>query len=166
MSTLTARAEAELVSPHGRTLVDRIVPRAEVESLKRRASGLPSLTLDARELADLELIATGAASPLTGFLGAADYASVLARLRLADGTVWPLPLTLAVSDDDAARLERGAPVALRDAAGRLAGILVVREIHRRDPLAEARAVYRTEERAHPGVAYLFSRPVNLVAGEV
>src|SRR6267143_4411733 len=98
MSTLTARAEAELVSPHGRTLVDRIVPRAEVESLKRRASGLPSLTLDARELADLELIATGAASPLTGFLGAADYESVVTRSRLASGLVWPIPVTLAIAD--------------------------------------------------------------------
>src|SRR6267143_1205212 len=155
-----------LVQPHGGTLVDRVVPPTEADAFRAEARALPSLVLDARELADLELIGTGAASPLAGFLGSADYESVLARLRLADGTVRSLPLTLAVSDEDAARLERGAPVALRDAAGRLAGILVVREIHRRDPLAEARAVYRTEERAHPGVAYLFSRPVNLVAGEV
>jgi len=155
-----------LVQPHGGTLVDRVVPPTEADAFRAAAHGLPSLVLDARELADLELIGTGAASPLTGFLGSADYESVLARLRLADGTVWPLPLTLAVSDDDAARLERGAPVALRDGTGRLAGILVVREVHRRDPVAEARAVYRTEELAHPGVAYLLSRPVNLVSGEV
>jgi sulfate adenylyltransferase len=155
-----------LVQPHGGTLIDRVVPPSEAEAFRAEARSLPSLVLDARELADLELIATGAASPLTGFLGSADYESVLARLRLADGTVWPLPLTLAASDEDAARLERGTHVALRDAAGRLAGTLAVREVHRRDPLAEARAVYRTEERAHPGVAYLLSRPVNLVAGEV
>ena len=155
-----------LVQPHGGTLIDRLVSPGESDAFRAAAHALPSLVLDARELADLELIGTGAASPLTGFLGSADYESVLARLRLADGTVWPLPLTLAVSDEDAATLERGAPVALRDGAGRLAGILTVREVHRRDPLAEARAVYRTEERAHPGVAYLLSRPVNLVAGEV
>ena len=155
-----------LVQPHGGTLIDRVVPPSEAEAFRAEARSLPSLVLDARELADLELIATGAASPLAGFLGPADYESVLARLRLADGTVWPLPLTLATSDEDAARLERGTQVALRDGAGRLVGTLAVREVHRRDPLAEARAVYRTEERAHPGVLYLLSRPVNLVAGEV
>src|SRR5712672_1378590 len=155
-----------LVQPHGGTLIDRVVPPTEADAFRAAAHGLPSLVLDARKLADLELIGTGAASPLTGFLGPPASERMPARLRLADGTVWPLPLTLAVSDDDAARLERGAPVALRDGTGRLAGILVVREVHRRDPVAEARAVYRTEERAHPGVAYLLSRPVNLVSGEV
>jgi len=93
-----------LVVPHGGSLVDRIVPPVEEPSLRAIAAASPSLTLDARELADLELIAVGAASPLRGFLGAADYESVLARMRLADGTVWPLPLTLAASDEDAARL--------------------------------------------------------------
>jgi len=155
-----------LVQPHGGTLIDLVVSPSEAEAFRAEARSLPSLVLDARELADLELIATGAASPLTGFLGPADYESVLARLRLADGTVWPLPLTLAVTDEDAALLERGGQVALRDSTGRLAGALTVREVYRRDPLAEARAVYRTEERAHPGVAYLLSRPVNLIAGEV
>jgi sulfate adenylyltransferase len=155
-----------LVQPHGGTLIDLVVPPSEAEAFRAEARSLPSLVLDARELADLELIGTGAASPLTGFLGTADYQSVLARLRLADGTVWPLPLTLAATDEDAALLEHGAQVALRDSTGRLAGALTVREVYRRDSLAEARAVYRTEERAHPGVAYLLSRPVNLVAGEV
>src|SRR5260370_4567612 len=94
MSTLpAARAEADLVSPHGGALVDRIVPRTEAAALERRAMGLPPPRLDARELADLELIATRAASPLPRFLGAAAYASVLLPLRLSDGTVWPLPLT-------------------------------------------------------------------------
>src|SRR6059058_5481493 len=155
-----------LVPPHGGVLTERIVSSAEELSLREIAAASPSLVLDARELADLELMAVGAASPLRGFLGAADYESVLARMRLADGTVWPLPLTLAVSDEDAARLERGSAVALRDGRGFLWAVLTVSEVHRRDPLAEARAVYRTEDAAHPGVAYLLSRPVNLVAGEV
>ncbi|TMA21703.1 MAG: sulfate adenylyltransferase, partial [Deltaproteobacteria bacterium] len=155
-----------LVAPHGGALTERIVSPAEEPSLREIAAASPSLVLDARELADLELLAVGAASPLRGFLGAADYESVLARMRLADGTVWPLPLTLAVSDEDAARLERGSAVALRDGRGFLWAVLTVSEVHRRDPLAEARAVYRTEDAAHPGVAYLLSRPVNLVAGEV
>ncbi|MFL5433866.1 MAG: hypothetical protein ACJ784_05085 [Myxococcales bacterium] len=114
-----------LVAPHGGALTERIVPPAEEPSLRELAATLPSLVLDAREQADLELIAVGAASPLRGFLGSADYESVLARMRLADGTVWPLPLTLAVSDDDAARLERGSPVALRDGRGNLWAFLTV-----------------------------------------
>src|SRR5205814_1564304 len=81
-------------------------------------------------------------------------------------TVWPLPLTLAVSDEDAARLERGSAVALRDGRGFLWAVLTVSEVHRRDPLAEARAVYRTDDAAHPAVAYLLSRPGDLVAGDV
>jgi sulfate adenylyltransferase len=166
MSTQTALAEADLVSPHGGTLVDRIVPLAESERLRRRAALLPSLTLDARELADLELIATGAASPLTGFLGAADYLSVLVHLRLENGTVWPLPLTLAVEEPTAKSLGPGDAAALRDADGRLWGVIEVSEVFERDPLLEARKVYRTEDPSHPGVAYLLARPRWLVAGPV
>jgi len=80
---------SRLVDPHGGGLVDRVVSTEEAAGLRREAAGLPRIVLDAREQADLELIATGAASPLVGFLGAADYRSVLERLRLADGTVWP-----------------------------------------------------------------------------
>jgi sulfate adenylyltransferase len=154
------------VPAHGGVLVDRIVPPAEVEALRRRAEALPSLVLDARELADLELIATGAVSPLTGFLGSADYRRVVLDLRLADGTVWPLPLTLAVGDEARASVQPGAEVALRDSAGRLWAVLEVAEVFERDPLEEARHVYGTEDPAHPGVAYLLARPRTLAGGPV
>jgi len=155
-----------LVEPHGGTLVDRFVPADEVEGLRHRAETLPQITLDAREQADLEMIATGAASPLVGFLGAADYQSVLDRLRLADGTVWPLPFTLAVDEAtrDAVRASREA--ALRDAGGRVWGLLRVEDVYTRDPLEESRAVYGTEDASHPGVAYLLGRPRTLVGGTV
>src|SRR5262249_10580151 len=138
----------------------------EAKALRARAERLVAITLDAREAADLELIATGAASPLTGFLGSADYASVLERLRLADGTVWPLPFTLAVDDDLRSRLEPGQEIALRDGSRRLWGALRVAEIHRRDPIHEALQVYKPDDASHPGVAYLLGRPSWLVAGEV
>lgn len=154
------------VEPHGGELVDRFVAPEEAEAIRSRAGRLPRIDLDAREAADLELIATGAASPLTGFLGESDYASVLDRLRLADGTVWPLPLTLAVDEATRSRLEPGREAALYHASGRLAGTLEVAEIYARDPLAEARKVLGTEDPAHPGVAYLLSRPSWLVAGQV
>lgn len=157
-----------LVAPHGGTLVSRIVLPAQEAALRERAATLPRITLDARESADLELITTGAASPLTGFLGSADYRRVLSDLRLADGTIWPLPFTLAV-DAELARSLRNAPqpaAALYDEAGRLWGVIDIAEIFERDPLAEAEAVYGTTDLAHPGVAYLQARPRTLVAGAV
>jgi sulfate adenylyltransferase len=155
-----------LVAPHGGELVDRIVPAADVESWRSRAAVLPTLVLDARELADLELIATGAASPLTGFLGGADYTSVLERLRLADGTVWPLPFTLAVTAQTARTLSPASQAALADGTGRTWGVIDVSEVFERDPVAESAAVYGNNDPAHPGVAYLLRRPHWLVAGAV
>jgi sulfate adenylyltransferase len=154
------------VPPHGGVLVDRIVADAEAAALRRRAGSLPVLRLDPRELADLELIAVGAASPLTGFLGEGDYASVVERLRLADGTVWPLPFTLAVPEDARVGVEPGAEVALHDSSGRLWGTIGVTDVFTRDPLHEARHVYGTEDPAHPGVAYLLARPRTLAGGPV
>ncbi|HUG52351.1 MAG TPA: sulfate adenylyltransferase [Vicinamibacteria bacterium] len=154
------------VDPHGGVLVDRFLDAAEAEEVRRTAATLPSLTLDARELADLELIAVGAASPLTGFLGSPDYRSVLDHLRLADGTVWPLPFNLAVDEATSAVLGPGTEAALYDPSGRLWGVIGVEDVYARDPLAESRAVYGTEDRSHPGVAYLLGRPRRLVGGSV
>jgi sulfate adenylyltransferase len=156
-------AETALVRPHGGALVDRIVTGAEAEALRARAASLPRITLDAREQADLELIATGAASPLEGFLGPVDYASVLDTLRLADGTVWPLPFTLASDEKD---LAPGSAAALHDATGRLWGVIEIAHVFTRDPLEESRKVYGTDDAAHPGVAYLLGRPRTLVGGRV
>jgi sulfate adenylyltransferase len=152
--------------PHGGTLVDRFFTKDEISARLNDISRMPALTLDARELADLELIATGAASPLEGFLGSADYHSVLERMRLADGTVWPIPLTLAVEEKQAESLVPDRPVALRDSRGRFWGTMEVRDLYKRDALTEARAVYRTEDPSHPGVAYLLARPAVLAAGPV
>jgi sulfate adenylyltransferase len=157
---------ATLVAPHGGVLINRVLPDAESAALRTRAAGLPRITLDAREVADVELIATGAASPLTGFLGSADYRRVLAEMRLADGTVWSLPFTLAVDAATAAKLAPGREAALSDESGRLWGSIDISELCERDPLEEAQAVYATTDQAHPGVAYLLARPRVLVAGRV
>ena len=155
---------SNLVEPHGGVLVDRLVPAAEAAAFTARAATLPQFVLDARELADLELIATGAASPLIGFLDSQDYQSVLDRLRLANGTVWPLPFTLAVAEDT--DVKAGDERALLDGNGRTWGTITVTDVFTRDPLVESRAVYGTEDPAHPGVAYLLSRPRRLVGGTV
>jgi sulfate adenylyltransferase len=155
---------SSIVDPHGGVLVDRLVPVADAQAFTAHAATLPTLTLDARELADLELIATGAASPLIGFLDSRDYRSVLDRLRLANGIVWPLPFTLAVPEDT--EVAPGDERALADGNGRLWGAITVTDVFTRDPIAESRAVYGTDDAAHPGVAYLLARPRTLVGGGV
>jgi sulfate adenylyltransferase len=154
-----------LVEPHGGVLVDRLVAPEELAEFRERALFLPRINLDARETADLEMIATGASSPLTGFLGLADYESVTQSMRLANGTVWPLPITLALTEENASTLVPGGDAALFG-GGRLWGTIEVAEIFDRDPLTEALAVYGTVDASHPGVAYLLSRPRRLVGGAV
>jgi sulfate adenylyltransferase len=148
---------SNLVAPHGGTLVDRIV--RDPDALTARAAKLPSVELDARELADLELIAVGAASPLTGFVGRADYESILESTRLASGVVWPFPFTLATNVE-------GQELALRDGTGRLWGVLRVSSVFQRNTERELDAVYGTRDASHPGVAYTLARPTRLVGGEV
>jgi ATP sulfurylase len=152
--------------PHGGDLVDRFVAEEEAPELRERAAPLPRIALDRRERADLELIATGAASPLTGFLGLRDYESVLRSLRLADGTPWPVPVTLAVPLDRFAALLGARAAALHDRRGRLRGIIAIEDVFVRSAREEALAMYGTDDRSHPGARYLLSRPPGLVGGPV
>jgi sulfate adenylyltransferase len=110
-----------------------------------------------RPRCDLDLLMTGAMSPLPGFLGRDDYESVLDRMRLADGTLWPMPITLDVPADVAARLSPGDGLALREPLGSLLGVLWVDDVWAADFRAEAEAVFRTTSDAHPGVVHLFER---------
>ena len=157
---------SKLVEPHGGKLIDRIVPEKDVQALKNRAESLPKITMDAREMADVELIATGAASPLVGFMNREDYQSVLERMTLKNGTVWSLPFTLAVEKGLAQEALKAKGAALLDPSGRFWAVINVTEIFERDPIAESKAVYKTDEDAHPGVAYLKQRPTTLVAGSL
>lgn len=151
--------------PHA-GLADRFAGAEEAAALRERAAALPRLTLDARELADLELVVTGAAAPLRGFLGFRDYQGVLEQLRLASGKPWPLPFTLSVTIPQLARVMQAGEAALHDEQGRLWAVLEAVDAYVRNPLDEARAVHGTDDAAHPGVAYLVSRPRGLVGGPV
>ncbi len=155
-----------LILPHGGNLIDREVRGAERESLLRASAKLPSVTINARAEADLELIATGALSPLEGFLGEADYLSVRDNLRLANGLVWSVPVTLSATAEERARLTVGEDVALRTRDGRLVAVLHLAEIYTYDKQAEAEAVYRTAEEKHPGVQVLYSQGEYLLGGKV
>ena len=155
-----------LVTPLGGSLVDRRIPQAEVAEAAQRAEGLPAVELSPSEAADLELIADGAYSPISGFLTRGDYESVVDRAELAGGTPWTLPITLTVTEQQAAELKQGQEVALRDAEGGLRGLLTVGEVFRRDVEREAGEVYRTTDDAHPGVRAMRTGGPLLVGGEV
>ena len=145
--------------PHGGVLVDRRLDADEAAALA--ASPLPSLALTAAEAADLRSLATGAYSPLVGFLGAKEHESVVEWMRLPDGTLWPIPVCLGVPDG--VRVD-GGRLALRDGDGRLLGVLEVAEVFERDRAAEAELVYGTTDPAHPGVARVLGAPSRAVAG--
>jgi ATP sulfurylase/adenylyl-sulfate kinase len=157
---------AGIIPPHGGRLVNRLATPEQAAALRARLPALPRLTLGPRALADLDLLAVGAFSPLEGFLGRRDYESVLERMRLANGLPWSIPITLPVTPAEAERLAEGTEVALADAAGRVVGVLALQERYERDPEREAEAVYRTTDPAHPGVAVLRRQGHVLLAGPV
>lgn len=153
------------VPPHGGRLVNRVLPPERAQEMRERAPSLPQVRLTPRQLSDLQMIAQGAFSPLEGFMGRRHYLSVLRHMRLADGTVWPLPVTLAVGGE-AKGLREGREVALISPDGQLAGILELEERYSYDKEEEARRVFRTDDPQHPGVAALLSQGDVLLAGKV
>lgn len=164
--TRTALAETLddlLIAPHGGELKNLYLAPAEAEALKQRSGDLPGIDLTIRQLCDLELLLNGAFSPLEGFLGRDDYTRVVEEMRLADGTLWPIPVTLDVNEDVAAQLEPGSELVLRDVQGVPLAVLEVSDIYWPDHLHEAKQVFGSSDRAHPGVAELLerTRPVYL-----
>jgi sulfate adenylyltransferase len=130
------------------------VSPAAAQKLKADAATLPSWDLTPRQLCDLELLLNGGFHPLKGFLGRADYDSVVERMRLADGTLWPIPITLDVSADFAEGIEPGQDIALRDPEGVILAVLSVTDKWIPDKVREAEAVFGANDRAHPAVRYL------------
>ncbi len=129
-------------------------PFDEADKLKQEAGELPSWDLTPRQICDLELLMNGGFYPLTGFLGQADYTSVVENMRLADGTLWPMPITLDVGQDFANTLETGKKIALRDLEGVILAILDVSDIYTPDKSKEAELVFGADDSAHPAVNYL------------
>ncbi|HRR57612.1 MAG TPA: adenylyltransferase, partial [Acidobacteriota bacterium] len=142
--------EDMLIPPYGGKLVDLLVSKEELEERKAYAAQLPSLQVDARVVCDLELLAVGAFSPLNRFMGKEDFQRVLEEMRLADGTLFPIPVTLPVEPNPAVRLD--ADVALRDAKNELLGILTVEEMYEWDRREAAQKVLGTQDVRHPLVA--------------
>ena len=139
-------------NPDGALLVDQ----DHAEALKRRSFGFKSITLSKRQICDLELLLCGGFDPLKSFLDKTSYDSVVDKLRLPDGRLWPIPIVLDVDAAFAESLEPGEPIALRDAEGFMPAVLTFQESWKPDKRREAKSVYGTESSAHPGVNYLYN----------
>ena len=145
-------SRTSLIAPHGGSLVNRFVSESDTPSMRAKAEGLPAITLSAKQACDLEMIAIGAFSPLTGFVNKADFEGICNHMRLADGTIWPIPITLAVDDEVKSTLAEGSQAALYHSDGTLMAIMDVDEVFAHDKQLEIPSVFRTEDDAHPGVA--------------
>ncbi|MFO1431376.1 MAG: bifunctional sulfate adenylyltransferase/adenylylsulfate kinase [Candidatus Competibacteraceae bacterium] len=147
----------KLIEPHGGTLKELYLSAEAAAAEKQQAREYPSWDLTYRQLCDVELLLNGAFSPLEGFLSQTDYERVLTEMRLESGTLWPMPITLDVTETFAESIAVGSRVALRDPEGVLLAVLEVTAIWRPDKTAEALQVFGTDERLHPGVNYLFNK---------
>ena len=152
---------SHLIAPHGGTLVNLSVDAKRAAEIKEQSRDWPSWDLTPRQICDLELLCNGGFSPLTGFMKKADYESVCSKMRLADGTLWPMPITLDVTKEFADKLKPNGYVALRDGEGVMLAVIHVEDVWQPDMKAEAKTVFGTNDEKHPAVSYLLnqSKPV-------
>lgn len=148
------------IAPHGGVLVNRVDDGLD------EGGSLPHVVLSPRQQADLDLIAVGAMSPLTGFMGREAYESVVSDMRLPGGLAWSIPITLALGPDDLARVGGADQIELTDGAGNFLALMDVEERFEIDRAREARLVFGTEDEAHPGVANLYAHGTTCLAGPV
>jgi sulfate adenylyltransferase len=150
------------IPPYGGHLVNVMVSDEERDAMVEKARSLPSIQMSARTLCDMELLATGAFSPLDRFMGKADYERVLHEMRLADGTLFPLPITLPV--DKAALANINGSLALRDARNNLMAIMDVEEVYEWDPTQEAQLALGTTDSRHPLVSEMITWGNRYISG--
>ena len=150
---------------HGGVLVNRRIEGQAAQQVDLFARNLYAVELTPRELSDLEMIATGGYSPLTGFMGKDDYESVVNRMRLCNGLPWTIPITLSLDPDEAANVSVGDQIALAY-EGRKFAVVEVQDLFGRDPENEAGKVYRTTDAQHPGVAALYAEGDVAIGGPI
>ena len=155
-----------LIAPHGGELVLNMAGEQEQAELRERASSLPQVVVGSRQLADLEMLAIGAYSPLSGFMTRADYIGSVDGMHLSNGLPWSVPITLPVSAEQAESLKEGMQIALVNAQGALQAVMTIEEKFGYDKEHEASKVYRTTEEAHPGVKVLYQQGDVLLGGPV
>jgi sulfate adenylyltransferase len=155
-----------LIAPHGGELIINMASEPERSTLREQARELPRVMVGSRQLADLEMLAIGAYSPLGGFMKRDDYLGVVNDMHLSNGLPWSVPITLAVTAEQAGKLKEGSQVALVDEQGMLQAVMTVEEKFAYDKQLEARQVYRTEDENHPGVQVVYQQGDVLLGGAV
>jgi sulfate adenylyltransferase len=155
-----------MIKPHGGTLVNKIATDNERDILLKEADSLPSITLSDWSLSDLELIANGAFSPLEGFMNQNDYLHVLKEMKLANGIVWSIPITLPVSKQVSNGLEIRQDIALKGSDDVIYGILTLEEKFEYNKDVEALFIYKTLDKNHPGVRKTYEKEDVYLAGPI
>lgn len=158
--------QQDSIAAHGGQLVNRIATAAQRQEFLDKADYLPVVQVDERTVSDLEMIAIGGFSPLTGFMEEVDYLSVVNTMRLANGLPWSIPITLSVSEAVAEPLKVDSLVRLNDAKGHFVGVLQLTQKYHYDKKLEALHVYRTNEEKHPGVNVVYNQGAVNLAGSV
>ncbi len=157
----------KLIPPHGGELKPLMLEGDALSTAMEQAKNLAEVRLTSRETSDLIMMAIGAFSPITGFMGQKDYLSVVEKMEMSDGTLWPIPITLSVTEDQANKLSIGDEIALiDDESGTLMGSMTIEEKYTYDKKHEAEHVFKTEDEAHPGVEKIYDQHDILLAGPV
>lgn len=156
----------DAIAPHGGQLVNRIATPEQKAEFLSKADFLPRVQLDERAVSDLEMIAIGGFSPLTGFMNQADYHRVVQEMRLANGLVWSIPITLSVTEEVASPLQEGELIRLDNPNGEFIGVLQLTQKYIYDKNLEAINVYLTDEAKHPGVQVVYNQGAVNLAGDI
>lgn len=156
----------DAIAPHGGQLVNRIATPEQKAEFLSKADFLPRVQLDARAVSDLEMIAIGGFSPLTGFMNQDDYTRVVKEMRLANGLAWSIPITLSVTEEIASPLQEGGLIRLDNASGEFIGVLQLEQKYLYDKTQEAINVYRTDDAKHPGVQVVYNQGSINLAGDI
>ncbi|HET7629347.1 MAG TPA: sulfate adenylyltransferase, partial [Bacillales bacterium] len=163
---MTTETAAKTIEPHGGVLVQRELEGEKRKHYLEKAKSMQALTISKWTISDLEMIGIGGFSPLTGFMGKEDYLSVVENLRLSNGLVWSLPVTLAVTREEAEPLSIGEEIALVGEDGVTYGVLDLEEKYEYDKAHECKNVYGTTDMNHPGVKNTFDRGDIYLAGPI
>lgn len=149
--------EQNQIKAHGGKLCNLVLSSEDAEALKIAAADYPTITMSQRQLCDLELLMNGAYSPLQGFMDEQTYQSVLDKMQLPDGLLWPMPVTFDVSDAfiENQKIQLGSKIALQDGEGFMLAVLTVQSVWKVDKDKEAEVIYGTQSKDHPGVNYLY-----------
>jgi sulfate adenylyltransferase len=157
----------ETINPHGGTLISRLVTSDEREAMLTEAKKLPQIKVNAWVISDIDLIAIGGFSPLQGFMNEADYLSVVENMRLQNGTVWSIPITLSPTEGEITQLKVGGRAALVGEQDHVIyAVIDIESMYKVNQKNEAIKVFKTDDTAHPGVQKLFTRNSTYVGGKI